>query len=101
MQLPFLKNDFPKKAQRWVKKLLFPGFVLLVEIIFFIIYGLLVEYDEGGLPGQEYEVAMSLANTSNGINGQRAQDYLLRLQSTRSTTKVYPCEYHRLLIISQ
>ena len=81
-----------EKNEAWVKRLLFPGFLLFVEIIFFVIYGLLVEYDEGGLPGQEYEVAMSLANTSNGINVQRAQDYLLRLQSTRSTTKVYPCE---------
>ena len=86
------KQLFCKKAQTWVKTLLFPGFLLFVEIIFFIIYGLLVEYDEGGLPGQEYEVALSLANTSNGINVQSAQDYLLRLQSTRSTTKVYPCK---------
>ena len=75
-----------------LEKLLFPGFLLLVEIIFFIIYGLLVEYDEGGSPGHEYEVALSLANTSDGINIQRAQDYLLQLQSTRSTTKLYPCE---------
>ena len=62
MQQSFFRNDFPKKAQTWVKTLLFPGFLLFVEIIFLIMYGLLVEYDERGLPGQEYEVAMSLDN---------------------------------------
>ena len=81
-------------ATRWprLEKYLLPSFLLFAEIIFFIIYGLLVEYDEGGLPGHEYEVALSLANTSDGINFQRAQDYLLHLQSTRSTTKVYSRE---------
>ena len=81
-----------EKALTWVKANPLAGFLLIVEIIFFVIYGMLVEYDEGGLPGQEYEEALSLANTSDGINVQRAQDYLLRLQSTRSTTKLYPCE---------
>ena len=81
-----------EKALTWVKAHPLAVFLLIVEIIFFAIYCLLVKYDEGGLPGQEYEEALSLANTSDGINLQRAQDYLLRLQSTRSTTKVYPCE---------
>ena len=80
------------KALTWVKANPLAGFLLIVEIIFFVIYGLLVKYDEEGLPGHEYEEALSLANTSDGINVQRAQDYLLRLQSTRSTTKLYPCE---------
>ena len=75
-----------------LEKLIFPAFLLVVEVIFFVIYGLLVEYDDGGSPSHEYEVALSLANTSDGINVQRAQDYLLQLQSTRSTTKLYPCE---------
>ena len=45
------------QALKWstLEKYLFPSFLLFVEIIFFIIYGLLVEYDEGGLPGHEYE----------------------------------------------
>ena len=86
------EKSLSEKALTWVKANPLAGFLLIVEIIFFVIYGLLVEYDEGGLPGQEYEEALSLANTSDGINVQRAQDYLLRLQSTRSTTKLYPCE---------
>ena len=71
-------------------KFLCPIFLLSVEIIFFIIYGLLVEYDEEGLPGYEYEVALSLANTSDDINVQRIRDYLLHLQLS---TKLYPCEW--------
>ena len=86
------KKSLSEKALTWVKAHPLAGFLLIVEIIFFVIYAVLVEYDKGGLPGQEYEVALSLANTSDGINVQRAQDYFLRLQSTRSTTKVYPCE---------
>ena len=81
-----MEPSFREKALTWVKTLPLPGFFFFVEIIFFIIYGLLVEYDKGGLPGQEYHLALSLAHTSDGINVQRAQDYLLRLQSTRSTT---------------
>ena len=87
-------QDNRHQARRWstLEKYLLPSFLLFAEIIFFIIYAVLVEYDEGGLPGHEYEVALSLANTSDGINFQRAQDYLLHLQSTRSTTKVYSRE---------
>jgi ammonium transporter Rh len=74
-----------------LEKLLFPGTLLLFELIFFVIYGLLVDYSDGGSPDHEYQTALDLANNSNGeIDTARARDYLLHLESTRSTTKVYP-----------
>ena len=71
------------------KKLYFPGLLLAFELLIIIIFALLVEYDEGGQPGHEETVAAQLAG--NQSTGKEADDYLLELQSTRSTTKVYPC----------
>ena len=70
-----------------LQKLLFPGCLLSFEIVCIVLFGLLVEYDVGGQPGHELDVA-ELANET-GI----PEDYLLQLVSTRSTTKVYPCKY--------
>lgn len=70
------------------KKLFFPGLLLTFELLILVLFALLVEYDEGGQPGHEAEVAAQLAN---GSTGKEADDYLLQLQSTISTTKVYPC----------
>lgn len=75
------------------KWLLFPVTVLAVEIVFFVLYGTLVEYDVGGAPGHEYQIALQLANQSGEVNFDLAQDYLQQLQSTRGTTKVYPCKF--------
>ena len=71
------------------KKLYFPGLLLAFELLIIILFALLVEYDEGGQPGHEETVAAQLAG--NQSTGKEADDYLLQLQSTRSTTKVYPC----------
>ena len=70
-----------------LQKLLFPGCLLSFEIVCIVLFGLLVEYDVGGQPGHELDVAEELANET-GI----PEDYLLQLDSTRSTTKVYPCK---------
>ena len=77
-----------------LEKLLLPGVMLLVELILIVIFGLLVEYDDGGSAGHEYEVAVELANRSGHFDPVLAQDYILRLESTRTATKVYPCKFN-------
>lgn len=71
------------------KKLWFPGILLAFEIFVLTLFGLLVEYDDGGQPGHEEEVASEIANRT-GSNG--AADLILELDSTKTTTKVYPCK---------
>jgi len=56
------------------EKLLFPLFVLLFEVVFLVLFGTLVEYDEGGAPH-------TALNSSARV-----------LQSSRITTKLYPCK---------
>lgn len=76
-----------------IEKLIFPGTMLVVELILIVIFGLLVDYDDGGSPGHEYEVAIGLANRSGRLDTALAEDYILRLESTKKATKVYPCEW--------
>ena len=70
------------------KKLWFPGLLTFVEVIFLILFGLLVEYDAGGRAGHEETVANEIANKTEE---EKIEDLILELESTRSTTKVYPC----------
>lgn len=70
-----------------LEKLLLPAFLVLFEVVFIIVYGLVVDYDEGGSPDHEQEVALQLLQ-----NNATAEEYVLKLASTRGTTKFYPCE---------
>ena len=72
------------------KKLWFPGLLLAIELIIIVLFGLLVEYDDGGRAGHEEEIANEIANRT-GLSSA-AEEFLLQLESTRSTTKVYPCK---------
>jgi len=56
------------------EKLLFPGFLLAFEVIFLILFGLLVRYDDNGGP--------LIANGST----------ISQLSSQQNTIKVYPCK---------
>lgn len=69
-----------------MEKLLFPAFLLLFEVIFLVVFGLLVEYDERGSPDHEIEEARLAA-------GQGDSDRFIReLESSLSITKSYPCK---------
>lgn len=57
-----------------LEKLMFPGFLLVFQVVFLIIFGLLVEYDDSGSP-----------TPSGGLVSASAG-------SQQSTTKVYPCK---------
>lgn len=59
------------------EKCLLPGFLFVFQIIFIILYGLLVRYDDTGAPHK------------NVTNAKTISD----LDSSASTLKVYPCEY--------
>ena len=74
------------------ERLLFPITVIAVEILIFVLYAVLVVYDEGGAAGHEYDTAIKLANQTGTVDVSLARDYLQTLQSTRGTTKVYPCK---------
>ena len=62
-------------------KMLLPGFLLVFQVIFIILYGLLVRYDDTGAP-----------ITSNDTTVQDISE----LGSSRSALKVYPCELWRI-----
>ena len=61
--------------------MLLPGFLLVFQVIFIILYGLLVRYDDTGAP-----------ITSNDTF---VEDVRL-LDSSRSALKVYPCKLRRV-----
>lgn len=63
------------------EKLLFPGFLLAFEVIFLILFGLLVRYDDNGGP--------LIANGS----------MISQLSSQQNTIKVYPCKPATLFIM--
>lgn len=75
-----------------LEKLLLPGFLILFELVFIIVYGLVVDYDEGGSPDHNEELTLQLLK-----NNATAEEYLLSLASTRGTTKVYPCKLRTVL----
>ena len=81
--------EFLKMVLEKTKKLWFPGVLFAFELVILILFALLVEYDEGGQAEHEEAVARLLANKTNSSNGD---DVILQLDSTRSTTKVYPCK---------
>ena len=72
-----------------MEKLLFPGFLLGFEIIFLVLFGLLVTYDDRGAPDQELRQARASASAGN------SDDFIRELESSLSTTKTYPCESKR------
>lgn len=67
-----------------MEKLWFPGFVLLFEAVVLVLFGTLVEYDDGGAPLVETDL-----NASGGVH---------TLASSRTTSQVYPCEYFVCLL---
>ena len=58
--------------------MLLPGFLLVFQVIFIILYGLLVRYDDTGAPITD--------------NGTVVND-ISQLGSYQSTLKVYPCKF--------
>ena len=60
-----------------LEKLMFPGFLLVFQVVFLILFGLLVEYDDTG---------SSIATPSKGFVNASAG-------SQRNTTQVYPCKF--------
>jgi len=69
-----------------MERLLFPGFLFFFEVVFLVLFGLLVEYDERGSPEHDLRAAR-LAAESNDT------DSLIRnLESSLGTTKTYPCK---------
>ena len=71
------------------EKLIFPLFLFIFEVVFLILYGLLVRYDDAGAPHGEAALAAAAEHHENG----GTSDELLRaLQSSLSTTKTYPCK---------
>lgn len=70
-----------------MERLLFPAFLLFFEVVFLVVYGLLVEYDESGAPEHDLRLARLSAERNN-------PDELVRnLQSSLGTTKTYPCKF--------
>lgn len=57
-----------------LERLMFPGFLLVFQVVFLILFGLLVEYDETGSPTPSEGLASASAVTQQG------------------TIKVYPCK---------
>lgn len=71
-----------RKHLPMMEKLLFPGFLFLFEVVFLVLFGLLVEYDERGAPHPPLEPA----------EHDDPARLIRELQSSLGTTKVYPCE---------
>ena len=83
-------------------RFIFPGFLLAFEIIFLILFGLLVEYDTRGLPDQELVLAEELAERGEAV------DFIRVLESSQSVIRTYPREcilvgyfffYYRYLLL--
>ena len=58
--------------------MLLPGFLLVFQVIFIALFGLLVRYDDSGKP---------LTSNSTVVSD------VSELDSSRSALKVYPCEW--------
>ena len=80
-----------------LKRLIFPSFLIALQVIFIVIFGLLVRYDDGGRANRELELLRELNASGRLAN---LDDYVQRLESTRDTTKIYPCERNSLAIIN-
>ena len=72
-----------------LEKYLFPGFLFFFEVVFLVVFGLLVKYDERRAPDAELAAAQRFALD----NGGSSAGFIRKLESTLSTTKVYPCEF--------
>lgn len=66
-------------------KLVFPLFLFLFELVFVLLYGLLVRYDDGGIPHHDLEDL-----TEHLAAGGTSEQFVRSLASTLSTTKTYP-----------
>lgn len=69
-----------------MEKLLFPGFLLFAEVIFLVVFGLLVEYDGRG----DTDPVLDLARATS--NSDHPERLIRELDSSLSITKTYPCE---------
>ena len=67
-----------------LERLVFPGTILALEILFIVVFGALVEYDDAGGPLQ--------ATGDAAANGSENESETVELESSRSTIKTYPCE---------
>ena len=70
-----------------MEKLLFPGFLFIFEVVFLVLFGFLVRYDERGAPDTHLETAIRIAESTNDSSA-----YVRELVSSLSTTKTYPCK---------
>ena len=69
-----------------MKKLVFPGFLFLFEVVFLVIFGLLVQYDEPGSP--DHHIGDARRSLAQGDSDR----FIRELESSLSTTKTYPCK---------
>ena len=76
------------------KKLVFPSFLLASQVVFIVVFYLFARYDDGGRANRELELLRELNASGRLAN---LDDYMQRLESTRDTTKIYPCEPTLLL----
>ena len=73
-----------------MERLLFPAFLFFFEVVFLVIFGLLVVYDEEGAP--EHELSMARLSTEAG----NPDELVRNLLSSLGTTKTYPCTWDNL-----
>lgn len=71
------------------ERLLFPSFLLAAQVAFLVLFFLFVRYDEGGRADRERELLLELNETGRVPD---IGELVARLESTRDTTKLYPCE---------
>ena len=86
-----------QESKSTLKRLIFPSFLLALQAIFIVIFGLLVRYDDGGRANRELELLRELNASGRLAN---LDDYVQRLESTRDTTKIYPCERNLFVLFA-
>ena len=87
--LSFLSNakGYIAMALTKLEKLMFPGFLLAFEVVFIVLFGLLVRYDDRGDPVPETGTSIDIHDAGNGTT----IDVATRgAESSRSTIKTYP-----------
>lgn len=66
-----------------LEKLLLPGFLCVFQLLFILLYGLLVRYDDTGAP----------------LHNVTGEGDIPSLDSSTSTLKVYPCKCEKHIIL--
>ena len=64
-----------------LKKMVFPAFLLAFQVLFLVLFGVFVKYDNIAPPDHDGSIALPTESCSS------------QLESTQSTTKTYPCEF--------